>query len=39
MPNGLRGKKDRERFNWCRPMGWGEVLLRNFVDNPDDIRP
>lgn len=31
-------KQERGRFNRCKPMGWGEVLLRNFVDNPDTIR-
>ncbi len=31
-------KQERERFRRCKPMGWGEVLLRNFVDNPDQIR-
>ena len=31
-------RQERERFNRCKPMGWGEVHLRNFVDNPDRIR-
>ncbi|HEY7675479.1 MAG TPA: hypothetical protein VIG69_00300 [Candidatus Methylomirabilis sp.] len=31
-------RQERQRFNRCKPMGWGEVLLRNFVDNPDTIR-